>query len=440
MKNLTYPNLMKKAWPIILANASVPLLGIVDTAVIGNTGSIPDLGAIALGSLIFSFVYWSFGFLRMGTTGFAARAAGRGDEEEIRAVLGRSILMGTCLGIVLIFLQYPIGNLSFLLLSGSKEVESLASTYFYIRIWGAPATLCTFAVTGMLIGLGRSKRLLWLQLTLNGLNIALDILFAGILGYGAEGIAMGTLVAEWLTLFLAIHWIIQELQQRRKDEGLFWPKALILDPNKLKSTMVANFDIMIRTLLLVCSFGWFTNQSAQYGNDVLAASHILLQLISFSAFFLDGYAFVAEALVGQALGAKDKLTFDEAVGKTTFIAFVTAVCLGLSILLAGDFLVAALTDLLIVREKASEMIWLAAIYVMISFGAFQLDGIFIGASATKQMRNSALISTASFLAAWWPLSSIWGVFGLWYSFIFYLTMRAFSLLIFYPALRRSATQ
>ena len=430
---------MKKAWPIILANASVPLLGIVDTAVIGNTGSIPDLGAIALGSLIFSFVYWSFGFLRMGTTGFAARAAGSGDEEEVRAVLGRSLLMGTGLGTALICLQYPIGNLSFLLLSGSQEVESLAASYFYIRIWGAPATLCTFAVTGMLIGLGLSKRLLWLQLTLNGLNIALDILFAGILGHGAEGIAIGTLMAEWLTLFLAIYWIIQELQQRKKDEGPFWPKQLILAPNKLKSTMAANFDIMIRTLLLVCSFGWFTNQSAQYGDAVLAASHILLQLISFSAFFLDGYAFVAEALVGQALGAKDKTTFDEAVGKTTTIAFVTAVCLGLSILLAGDSLVAALTDLLSVREKASEMISLAAIYVMISFGAFQLDGIFIGASATKQMRNSALISTGSFLAVWWPLSSFWGIFGLWYSFIFYLAMRAFSLLIFYPGLRRSAT-
>ena len=187
------------AWPFIVANASVPLLGIVDTAVIGNTGSVVDLGAIALGALIFSFVYWSFGFLRMGTTGFIARADGAGDKTEVRAIFGRSCLIAVAVGLLLLILQWPIGLLSFQLLSGDESVEALAQSYFYTRIWGAPATLMIFVIMGVWIGLGQARELLKLQLFLNGLNMVLDILAAGVLGLGAVGIAGGTVVAEVIT-------------------------------------------------------------------------------------------------------------------------------------------------------------------------------------------------------------------------------------------------
>ena len=184
---VTYRYIFDKAWPIIMANAAVPLLGLVDTAVIGNVGNVQDLGAIALGALIFSFVYWSFGFLRMGTTGFAAQAVGAGDETEIRAVLGRSLLLATAVGLALIALQWPIGVAAFSLLSGSESVELLAQQYFSIRIWGAPATLAMFALMGLLIGLGNGKQLLIVQVFLNALNMVLDLLFAGVFGWVSAG-------------------------------------------------------------------------------------------------------------------------------------------------------------------------------------------------------------------------------------------------------------
>ena len=202
-ESITYRYLISKAWPIILANAAVPLLGLVDTAVIGNIGSVEDLGAIAFGALIFSFVYWSFGFLRMGTTGFTAQAAGAGDEIEVRAVLGRALLMAVGIGTLLILLQWPIRLIVFLLLDGTDAVEILASDYFRIRIWGAPATLANFALMGLLIGLGLGKSVLLVQLFLNGLNILLDVWFAAVLKLGVAGIALGTVVAEWLTVALA---------------------------------------------------------------------------------------------------------------------------------------------------------------------------------------------------------------------------------------------
>ena len=295
---ISYRYIFSKAWPIILANAAVPLLGLVDTAVIGNIGNVQDLGAIAFGALIFSFVYWSFGFLRMGTTGFAAQALGAGDETEVRAVLGRSLLLAVALGLLLILLQWPISLAAFSLLSGSDSVEQLGQQYFSIRIWGAPATLANFALMGVFIGLGNSKQLLLVQLFMNSLNIVLDVLFAGVLGWGVSGIAAGTVAAEWSTVAFASWLLIRELRTRKIDGDAFWPWPRILDRQATLKTLRANVDIMIRTLLLVFSFGFFIDQSARYGEVVLAANHILMQIISFAAFFLDGYAFVVESLVG----------------------------------------------------------------------------------------------------------------------------------------------
>ncbi len=436
--SLSYLAIWQRAWPIILANAATPLLGLVDTAVIGNLGSLPQLGAIALGAMIFSFVYWSFGFLRMGTTGFTAQAVGAGEEVEVRATLGRALLVGTTLGVALILLQWPLAAMALGLLEASAEVEAITREYFAVRIWGAPATLGIYALMGTLIGLGRSRQLLLLQLLLNGVNIVLDVLFAGVLGWGAEGIALGTALAEWLTVVMAARVVVKLLRQRHGDGEPFWSWPRILHRQKMLRTMAANTDILIRTLLLLFSFAWFINQSALYGDVVLGANHILLQLVSFSAFFLDGYAFVAEALVGEALGARDSRRLQLAVRRSSVLAAATALVLALSIAALGNLAVQGLTDLPAVRLAAADAMLWAALYVLLSFAAFQLDGIFIGATRTREMRNASIVSTLVFLLAWWWLAPRYGNAGLWWSFLIYVCARAVTLAACYPSLVRAA--
>ncbi|MEC8356546.1 MAG: MATE family efflux transporter [Pseudomonadota bacterium] len=429
---LDYRRVIGLAWPFILANAAVPLLGLVDTAVIGNLGSAQDLGAIAFGALIFSFVYWGFGFLRMGTTGFVAQAAGASDFLEVRAVLGRSLLLAVGLGCLLIVLQLPVQWLAFSFLSGSNDVEQMAALYFSIRIWGAPATLIGFVGTGFLVGIGRSKILLGLQLFLNGLNILLDILLAGVLGLGAAGIALGTVISEWCAVLLGavlLHRVLLEMSPAGES---FWPLGKILDQKKLAQSLAANLDIMIRTLLLVFSFAFFTNQGARFGDIALAANHILLQIISFSAFFLDGFAFAAEGLVGRAFGAGDSLQFMNAVRRTSVLAAISAVVLASIVLLSGADLISALTDLPAVRLAASNLTYLAAIYILLSVAAFQLDGIFIGASCTRQMCCGAIQSVLFFLLFCWMLVPRFGIPGLWWAMILYVVVRAVVLFRYFP--------
>ncbi len=429
---LAYRRVIGLAWPFILANAAVPLLGLVDTAVIGNLGSAQDLGAIAFGALIFSFVYWGFGFLRMGTTGFVAQAAGASDFLEVRAVLGRSLLLAVGLGCLLIVLQLPVRWLAFSFLSGSNDVEQMAALYFSIRIWGAPATLMGFVGTGFLVGIGRSKTLLGLQLFLNGLNILLDILLAGVLGLGAAGIALGTVISEWCAVLLGAVLLHRVLLEMCPAGESFWPLEKILDQKKLAQSLAANLDIMIRTLLLVFSFAFFTNQGARFGDIALAANHILLQIISFSAFFLDGFAFAAEGLVGRAFGAGDSLQFMTAIRRTSVLAAMSAVVLASIVLLSGADLIAALTDLPAVRLAASNLTYLAAIYILLSVAAFQLDGIFIGASCTRQMCYGAIQSVLFFLLVCWMLVPRFGIPGLWWAMILYVVVRALVLFRYFP--------
>lgn len=427
------------AWPIILANAAVPLLGLADTAVIGNTGGISDLGAIALGALLFNFLYWGFGFLRMGTTGFTAQADGAGEEAEVRATLGRALLLAFGIGVLLIALHRPLVDLALALFGASDEVKALTRDYMLIRIWGAPAALAIFALMGTLIGLGRSGLLLKLQLVLNGLNIVLDVLFAGVFGWGVNGIALGTALAEWSTCMLALFLVLRMLRTRKDDDEPFWSRRRILDAAKLRRTLGANADIMIRTLALLFAFAWFTHQGARFGDPVLAANHILLQFVAFSAYFLDGYAFAAEVVVGRAIGARRLDVFDAAVHRSTELAAVTAVMLGVTLFAFGDFAIHALTNLAVARETASRYLPWATVYVLVSFAAFQLDGIFIGATRTRDMRNASLASLALFLLAWWLLARF-GNDGLWMAFTLYVLARALALGWHYPRLRASVQQ
>lgn len=434
---LSYRRILDRAWPIVLANCAVPLLGLVDTAVIGNTGSVAGLGGIALGTLVFSFVYWTFGFLRMGTTGFTAQAAGAGDEPEVRASLARALLTAGALGSAIVLLQVPIARAATALLSASVEIEQITRDYILIRAWGAPATLAIFALNGTLIGLGRGRALLAVHLVLNGLNMALDIVFAGALGWGAKGIALGTAIAEWATLGFALVVVVRLLRRRYVDDEAFWPLLRIRDRARLIGTLRANADIMVRTLFLLFGFAWFTNQGARYGDVILAANHILLQLIAFSAFFLDGFAFVTESLVGSAVGTGSRADFDRAVRRSTVLAAATAVLLAGGIAVFGSAAISALTDLVATQDAASRYLPCAAIYVLLAFPAFQLDGVFIGATRTRDMRNASMLSVAVFVAAWWALAPSYGNRGLWTAFLIYVVARALALLTRLPALRAS---
>src|SRR5690554_2581635 len=237
---LTRASVTRQAWPLILANAAVPALGLVDTAVIGHFGTATDLGGLALGALLFNFVYWSFGFLRMGTTGFVAQAAGAGDEVEVRAALGRAVLMAGALGMALIALQWPIVTLYLALMDGSAAVEEATAGYFQTRIWGAPAALTLFACSGLLIGLGRSRELLLVQLLLNGLNAGLDIWFAGYLGMGVRGIGVGTAIAEWSTCAVALVVVWRVLRERHGDGAPFLSWERIADAARIRQSLAAN--------------------------------------------------------------------------------------------------------------------------------------------------------------------------------------------------------
>lgn len=431
-----YTLLLRLAFPIILANSAVPILGLVDTAVIGQTGDASDLGAIALAALVFSFVYWGFGFLRMGTTGFMAQAYGANDQDEMHALVFRTVLIGLLIGISLIILQKPIELIATHFLNASPAVNAGVRDYFYIRIWGAPATLITFSLLGTFIGMGWTAHLLWVQLLLNGLNMGLNILLVMGLGMGVKGIALGTVLAEWIALAFALFLLFPKMGIHQPWQRAQALQQRIFDKVRMLALFQVNRDIMIRTLVLITGFAWFAKQGANFGDETLAANHILLQFVSLSAFFLDGYANVAEMRVGHAYGAKDKIRFKREVTDTTVLAAVTALLLALLVFFYANTFITGLTQDLDVQATASQYKNLAAIYIFVSFAAFQLDGIFIGVTHTKAMRNSALIALGVLvgLGSWW--ASQYQNTGLWWALIMYVIARAVVLGWYYPTIMK----
>jgi len=434
MGSPTRRSILALAVPVTVANSAVPLLGLVDTAVIGRSGKAEELGAIALGALVFNFVYWGFGFLRMGTSGFTARAAGAGDALEVRATFVRALLAGLAIGVVLFALQWPIERVALHLLEASEAVHRDTSAYFRVRIWGAPATLATFAIFGALVGLGRTRALMILQLVLNGLNAALNVAFVLGLGLGVRGVALGTVVSEWIVLGLGLF----AMRSLLPKAAVRLDARVVFDRARWIATFRANTDIMIRTLVLLAGFAWFTRESASFGDVPLAANHILLQIISFSAFFLDGYAFVVEALVGQAIGARDHARLASALRRSTELAAATAIALSLVAFFAGPALFDALTTNAEVRAEAMRRLPYAAVYILVSFVAFQLDGAFIGATETKPMRDTAILSFSLFFVASLLLVPLLGVDGLWIAFVLYVVARGVTLGAHLPRLFRRA--
>ena len=426
--------LWRLAAPVILSNISVPLLGAVDTAVMGHLPDPAFLGGVALGALVFDYIYWGFGFLRMGTTGLVAQAHGAGDADEVRAVLARGALLVAGLALLVLALQGPLIRLAFDLLDASPRVDALARSYVRIRIWGAPAALLTYVVLGWLFGLQRMMAALTLTVVANGLNIILDLVFVLGLGWGIEGVALATLIAEWTSAALGL-WLIARHLARL---GGGWRRHRILDRARIAALLRVNRDIFVRTLLLISAFAWFTAQSARMGDVTLAANAVLLNFQTFMAYALDGFANAAEALVGEALGRGARARLRRAVVVSSRWALAFALGFTMVYLVLGEVLIAALTNIVEVRDMAALYLpWVVA-SPLISVWSFQLDGIFIGATRGSEMRNGMILSFALYIAVSWVTIPRWGNHGLWLALILFLAARGVTLALWYPRIERAA--
>lgn len=422
------------AWPIILSNSSVPLLGAVDTAVVGHLPEPHYIGAVAIGALIFSFLYWGFGFLRMGTTGFVAQASGQEDATEVRSVLARALILSGIIAAVVLILQALVLWLALLLIEGSAEVEGGAADYFFVRIWGAPAVLANYALMGFFIGIRNTKAALTVQIFMNGLNIILDLIFVIGFGWNVIGVAAATAISESLALLLGLYIVRRELAQI----GGVWKRSAILSLAKMGRLLAVNFDIFIRTILLIFAFAYFTAQAAKEGDVTLAAVAVLMNFVHFMAFGLDGFAFAAEGLVGTAVGAKKIDKLREIVYVSGFWALVVACLYALVYLAFGPMIINLLTGIEEVRQRANEFLpWLIGM-PLVAIWSYQLDGIFIGAVQSKEMRNGMIISFAAYMSAMYLLGNHWGTHGFWAALVVFFVMRAVTLAVVYPRVEQRA--
>ncbi|MBN2700332.1 MAG: MATE family efflux transporter [Methylohalobius sp. ZOD2] len=419
-------NLNRETWrlalPMILSNLSTPLLGMVDTAVVGHLDRPYYLGAVALGGTIFSFLYWGFGFLRMGTTGLTAQAMGNESHREIGAILGRALILAGTLSAILIGLKNPAAMFAFHLLEASPEAEAYAQQYFTIRIFSAPATLANYACIGWFIGLQNTRIPLLLTLTINLVNIVLDCFFVWGMHWNVAGVAAASVAAEYSGLLLAGIFIIRRWRTIRRPN---WRE--IFHWQALGRMFNVNANLFVRTLLLIFGFAFFTAQSAKLGDVVLAANTILLNLQSFMAYTLDGFAHAAEALTGRALGRRSLPLLRSAIATSCRWSFLFSLAFSLTYALTGEWIIRLLTSLEPVRHTAVHYLWWAILLPVVSVWSFLFDGIFIGLTRAKEMRNAMLFSLLGvYLPLWWWLQNL-GNQGLWIAFTGFLSARALSM-------------
>ncbi|MDC1397975.1 MATE family efflux transporter [Octadecabacter sp.] len=429
---LTHRRILNIAVPVVLGNITVPLLGLVDTGVVGQMGLATPIGAVGIGAVILTGLYWIFGFLRMGTTGFAAQAIGAGDGAENASILIRALGIAAMGGLAIIILQTPLFAFGFWLSPASNEVEVLARAYMQIRVWSAPFLIATFAMTGWLVAAERTRDILMIQLLMNGVNIGLDLLFVLGLGWGVQGVAVATVIAEISGCGLGLWYC------RAAFEGAPWrDRARLLDSAKLKRFASVNADIMIRSLLLQSIFMSFLFFGAGYGDTRLAANHILLQFLTVTAHAMDGFAFAAESLVGQAMGAKKRAAFRRAAVLVSCWCFGAGLLLALMFWVFGGTIIDWLTTASDVRRAARDYLFYMALTPLLSAAPFMLDGIFIGATRTRDMRDMMVMSTVIYFVAVLILAPVFDNHGLWIALLISFAARGITLGWKYPALERS---
>ncbi len=431
---ITHRDVLLIAVPIMLSNATTPLIGFVDTVVIGQLGLPHLIGGVAVGATIFNFLYWAFAFLRMGTTGLTAQALGAQDTSEVAANLHRALAVAVTAGIALIAIQALIAWAAFQVMGASAAVEEAARTYFEIRIWAAPAGLINFALLGWFIGIGRTGLAVLVQIFLNLMNMALAIVLVMGLAYGVAGVGTAALVSEWSAALVGLVLAYRELVRR----GAVADVRQVFDPAHIKRTFQVNSDIMIRTLCAVTVVLFFTAQGARSGDLTLAANAILQSLVVITSNLLDGFAFAAESLVGRSIGARVRARFEEAIRLSMFWAAVVGAVLSAFIWATGPTIIDFMTTSPEVRQLAREYLFWVVLTPIIGVWCFQLDGVFIGATRTADMRNMMIVSVAIFFAAWAVLSPQFGNHGLWAASLIFYIARSLTLLQRYPALARSS--
>ncbi|PWE51188.1 MATE family efflux transporter [Thioclava sp. NG1] len=433
MAEITHARVLKIALPIVLSNATIPILGAVDTAVVGQIGLPAPIGAVGIGAVILSSLYWIFGFLRMGTTGLVSQAHGTGDTSEVSAGLMRALIIAGIAGLSLIVLQLPLFWAAFQLAPASDEVEGLARDYLQIRIWGAPLTISLYAFTGWLIALERTRGVLLLQVAMNALNVGLDLLFVLGFGWGVQGVAGATLISEIGGVLLAL-WLC-----RAAFAGGLWRARAIFDRVKLATMARVNTDIMLRSILLQASFTSFLFLGAGQGDVTLAANQVLLQFLQITAFALDGFAFSAESLVGQAVGAHSAARLRRASIVSSQWGIGGALVLGAVFLLAGPAIIDLMTTAPNVRVEARDYLFWIAAAPLIGGPAWMLDGIFIGATLTREMRNAMVVSVAIYTVALFVLIPLFGNHGLWAGLMILNATRGLTMARLYPRAESKAS-
>lgn len=423
----TDKDMWRIAAPMILSNISVPLLGMVDTGVTGHLDDPAYLGAVAIGATIFTFIYMGMNFLRMGTTGIAAQSFGADDNDGLRASLGQALIVAMLIAAALLALQVPIATLALKLIGGESHTQAFASEYFYVRIWSAPGTLANYALIGWFIGLQNARVPLFIFLTINLTNIVLDLLFVVVLGMTVDGVALASVIAEYSGFAVGGFFAIAELRRRSGN----WPLQRLSRIGAYRAFFSVNANLFIRTMALMFTLAFVTAQSARLGGMVLAANAVLLNFQHLTSFGLDGVAHAAEALVGKAVGQARRDALQHAVAVTLKWSLIFAVGFTLVYLLAGSLIISILTDLPDVRSTAQRYLpWMIA-SPLVSVWCFLYDGVFVGATRAREMRNSMIASTLLvFLPAWYLLQPL-GNDGLWLAFLLFMAARGLSMHVIY---------
>lgn len=419
--HVTHGGIFRLAVPMTLAYISVPLVGVIDTAVIGQLGDATLLGGIAVGAIVLDVVFVTFNFLRAGTTGLTAQAYGAADDKELVAVLFRALVVAAVAGLLIVLLQWPLIEAGAFLMDPGVAVSEPMREYLFIRIWASPFALANYALLGWLVGLGRSLTVLGVQTVFAALNIGLSVWFVLGLGYGVTGVAWASVLAESLTVIVQVPLIL-----RLVPRGARPSRARIFDREGFARLLGVNRDIMIRSFVLLFAFGFFTRQGAQFGEITLAANAILMHFFVVGGYFLDGFAAAAEQLAGRAVGARFRPAFERVVRLTTVWGIATALVLGAAFFLLGPLAIDAMTTAPEVRSTARHYLIWAALTPVIATIAFQMDGIFIGATWSRDMRNMMLLSVLIYLVAWFCLTPFFGNHGLWASLLIFLGARSVS--------------
>ena len=420
------------AGPAMVANLTTPLIGVVSTIAIGRLGDATLLGGVAITSVVFDCLFWLFSFLRTSTVAFTAQALGAGETQEIRALLVRGLVIAALVGLSLIILQVPLGLILLDAMGGSEGVTKAARAYFAIRIWSAPIVLANFVVLGWLIGQARAGLALAIQIVINFINMAATVALVIGLGAGIEGAAVAAVVAEAAGLVLGVV-VARSITHRPLDV----PRAVLLDRAKLWRMLAVNRDIMIRTAALIGALLFFTAQGARAGDVVLAANAVLNNFLLISAFFLDGLANAAQQLCGQAYGARDRIAFSDAVRLVLSWGFGFAVVVALVFALFGPSLIHTMTASGNVQQIAQDYLWFVVASPLLAVFAFGYDGIFIGATWAREMRNLMILSLLCFLATWFALRGL-GNTGLWIAMLVLYASRGGLQALRYPVNLRAS--